>query len=63
MNGGLTRTIRSGVRRSAMRRCLKGRGRFPLSNDGFILGPSHGQVGRLYSYCSGGAFGCYTGGY
>jgi hypothetical protein len=35
------------VRRSAMRRCLKGLGGFPTSTDGFILGPSHGTVGRL----------------
>jgi hypothetical protein len=35
-----------------MRRCLKGLGGFPTSTDGFILGPSHGLVGRLdfYSY-------------
>jgi hypothetical protein len=31
-----------------MRRCLKGRGGFPLSNDGFILGLPHGSVGRLF---------------
>src|SRR5580700_4026426 len=30
-----------------MRRCLKGLGGFPTSTDGFILGPSHGTVGRL----------------
>jgi hypothetical protein len=30
-----------------MRRCLKGLGGFPTSTDGFILGPSHGIVGRL----------------
>jgi hypothetical protein len=30
-----------------MRRCLKGLGGFPTSTDGFILGPSHGLVGRL----------------
>ena len=30
-----------------MRRCLKGLGGFPSSNDGFILGPPHGTVGRL----------------
>jgi hypothetical protein len=35
------------VRRSVMRRCLKGLGGFPTSTDGFILGPSHGTVGRL----------------
>jgi glyoxalase/bleomycin resistance protein/dioxygenase superfamily protein len=35
------------VRRSVMRRCLKGLGGFPTSTDGFILGPSHGIVGRL----------------
>ena len=35
------------MRRSAMRRCLKGLGGFPTSTDGFILGPSHGTVGRL----------------
>jgi hypothetical protein len=30
-----------------MRRCLKGLGGHPTSTDGFILGPSHGTVGRL----------------
>jgi len=35
------------VQCSAMRRCLKGLGGFPTSTDGFILGPSHGTVGRL----------------
>jgi hypothetical protein len=40
------------VRRSAMRRCLKGLGGFPTSTDGFILGPSHGTVGRLCCFCS-----------
>ena len=35
------------MRRSVMRRCLKGLGGFPTSTDGFILGPSHGTVGRL----------------
>ena len=35
------------MRRSVMRRCLKGLGGFPTSTDGFILGPSHGIVGRL----------------
>ena len=30
-----------------MRKCLKGRGGFPPSNDGFILGLPHGIVGRL----------------
>ena len=35
------------MRRSVMRRCLKGLGGFPTSRDGFILGPSHGTVGRL----------------
>ena len=35
------------MQRSAMRRCLKGLGGFPTSTDGFILGPSHGTVGRL----------------
>ncbi len=35
------------MQRSAMRRCLKGLGGRPTSTDGFILGPSHGTVGRL----------------
>jgi len=35
------------VQRSAMRRCLKGLGGFPTSIRRFILGPSHGTVGRL----------------
>jgi hypothetical protein len=35
------------VQCSAMRRCLKGLGGRPTSTDGFILGPSHGTVGRL----------------
>src|SRR5260370_34382198 len=30
-----------------MGRCLKGLGGFPTFTDGFILGPSHGIVGRL----------------
>jgi hypothetical protein len=40
------------VRRSVMRRCLKGLGGFPTSTDGFILGPSHGMLGRLdFVFC------------
>ena len=35
------------MQRSAMRRCLMGLGGHPTSTDGFILGPSHGTVGRL----------------
>jgi len=36
-----------------MRRCLKGLGGFPTSTDGFILGPSHGLVGRLaFLFCT-----------
>ena len=35
------------MQRSAKRRCLKGLGGHPTSTDGFILGPSHGTVGRL----------------
>lgn len=42
------------MRRSVMRRCLKGLGGFPTSTDGFILGPSHGLVGRL-AFVLGGA--------
>ena len=34
-----------------MRRCLKGLGGHPTSTDGFILGPSHGTVGRLDFFC------------
>jgi glyoxylase I family protein len=41
------------VRRSVMRRCLKGLGGFPTSTDGFILGPSHGIVGRLDFFFAG----------
>ncbi len=36
------------MRRSVMRRCLKGLGGFPTSTDGVILGPSHGIVGRFF---------------
>jgi hypothetical protein len=43
------------VRRSVMRRCLKGLGGFPTSTDGFILGPSHGTVGRLELFLTSGA--------
>src|SRR5207244_11225293 len=37
-----------------MRRCLMGLGGRPTSTDGFILGPSHGTVGRLVFLWSGG---------
>ncbi len=40
------------MQRSAMRRCLKGLGGRPTSTDGFILGPSHGTVGRLLNLLS-----------
>src|ERR1700733_6471400 len=44
---GLDSTIRSCVRRSAMRKCLMGLGGVPPSKTGSFSALQHGTVGRL----------------